>query len=69
LATNLANADTAKFQAKDIGFSVCITNGGSGQKSGRFESTHQKTLLPAITGNPFEGRHPVPDNDARLIGR
>jgi len=52
----IANADTPNFKAKDMDFFSLHYNKWRqlGQKICRFNLHTPKTLLPAITGNPFE---------------
>ena len=53
LATNLVNADTPNFKAKDMDFQTALQMAASGQKSAALNTTHQKHL--AGNGeNPFE---------------
>lgn len=51
LATNLANADTPNFKAKDMDFQAALQMAAAGQKSAALQTTHHKH----ISGN---GEHP-----------
>ena len=51
LATNLANADTPNFKAKDMDFQAALQMATAGQKSAALQTTHHKH----ISGN---GEHP-----------
>ncbi|AFJ03460.1 Flagellar basal-body rod protein FlgB [Methylophaga frappieri] len=42
LATNLANADTPNFKARDIDFQAALKAANADQQSGKLERTHQQ---------------------------
>jgi flagellar basal-body rod protein FlgB len=53
LATNLVNADTPNFKAKDMDFQTALQMAASGQKSAALNTTNQRHI--AGNGeNPFE---------------
>ena len=53
LATNLANADTPNFKAKDMDFQSALQMAAAGQKSAALSTTHQKHIA-GNNENPFE---------------
>lgn len=58
LASNLANADTPNYKARDIDFRAALAQAKAGQASARsMVTTHANHIQPG--GNPFLGGEPM----------
>ncbi|MCX4187351.1 flagellar basal body rod protein FlgB [Methylophaga sp. OBS4] len=51
LATNLANADTPEFKARDIDFKTALSMASAGQTSGHIQTTHQNHISTNAGGS------------------